>query len=145
MIRGTRYPRGDGAAGLLLYDSTGQERGGYVTLDRSGYVGLTLDSRHGQTAVFRADSSGATTLRLWNQQNSIELRTNTDGARMSVLRDNQVILQQPELVDAPSSTACTDFRELRSQHGDSAVYRACRSVMLDDACTRCLKPPGSRE
>ena len=145
VIRGKRTPRGDGAAGLLLYDSTGQERGGYVTLNRTGYVGLTLDSRDGQTAVFRADSAGTTTLRLWNRQKMVELRANADGARMNVLHGNQVVLQQPQLPDPGSSAACADLRALRSQHGATATYRACRSVMLGDACTRCLEREGSRE
>ena len=36
---------GEGAAGLLLFDATGVERGGYITTDSSGYIGLTLDAR----------------------------------------------------------------------------------------------------
>lgn len=45
IIGGKRVPRGQQAAGVLLYDATGSERSGYVTFEPSGNVGLTLDSR----------------------------------------------------------------------------------------------------
>src|SRR5262249_734247 len=43
-INGKRVPRGEKAAGVLLYDTTGQERSGYVTWE-SGNVGLTIRAR----------------------------------------------------------------------------------------------------
>src|SRR4051812_28285744 len=45
VINGKRIPRGEQAAGVLIYDGMGQERGGYVTWDPSGNAGLTLDTR----------------------------------------------------------------------------------------------------
>ena len=47
IIRGRRVRRGQDAAGLMLYDDLGQERGGYVTFAPSRSIALTLDTRHG--------------------------------------------------------------------------------------------------
>ena len=57
IYHGRRMRRGDQAAGVLLYDKNGLERGGYVTFDRSGVVALTLDNRGQQVAIFGADSA----------------------------------------------------------------------------------------
>jgi len=59
VLNGKILPRGQKAAGVLLYDETGQERSGYVTFAPSGNVGLTLDNRDGQTAEFIAGPNGA--------------------------------------------------------------------------------------
>ncbi|UCF04886.1 MAG: hypothetical protein JSV33_13325 [bacterium] len=58
VIAGKRVPRGERAAGVLLYDGIGQEHGGYVTWEPSGNVGLTLDSRKGQATLFVAGAAG---------------------------------------------------------------------------------------
>ena len=139
VIQGRNTPRGDGAAGVLLYDTTGQERGGYVTLDRSGYIGLTLDSRYGQTAVFRADSSGSTALRLWTRDNALELRSDKEGARLSILEDAEVVLQLPEITDPASTSLCADLRSLQEQHSAEAVLKACLRRMPASACHVCLQ------
>src|SRR5207302_5200738 len=55
VINGKRVPRGQRAAGVLLYDDTGVERSGYITFAPSGNVALTLDTRKNQTASFVAD------------------------------------------------------------------------------------------
>src|SRR5436305_8922399 len=60
VINGRRVPRGEKASGVLIYDATGQERGGYVTFDPSGNAALTLDTRRQQVVLLAADpESGA--------------------------------------------------------------------------------------
>jgi hypothetical protein len=54
VINGKRIPRGEKVAGVMLYDGSGQERGGYVTFEPSGNVGLTLDTKKRQTVLFAA-------------------------------------------------------------------------------------------
>lgn len=56
-----------GVSGLMLYDSEGLERGGYVTDDEYGNIFLTLDSKSNQTAMFLAEPQGATTMRMWSR------------------------------------------------------------------------------
>src|ERR1051326_2543154 len=43
VIDGKTIKRGGNPAGLMLYDDSGQERGGYVT-SPNGYIALTMDS-----------------------------------------------------------------------------------------------------
>lgn len=54
-------------SGLMLYDSEGIERGGYVTDDDYGNIFLTLDSKDNQTALFLAEPQGATTMSIWSR------------------------------------------------------------------------------
>ena len=138
VIAGRRVPRGGTAAGILLYDATGQERSGYVTFDESGNVLLTLDGRSSQTAYFVADTSGTTTLRLWYEDEAIDLRTDEDGARVSVMRDGMVVLQKPSAADPDTSATCARLRELRAQYDDEQVRSACRTRMTGAWCDACL-------
>src|SRR5207248_2687837 len=58
VVNGQVRHRGQKAAGLMLYDDTGQERGGYITFSPGRQVALTLDSSKQQTALFVASSEG---------------------------------------------------------------------------------------
>ena len=49
---GNRLDRGSEVSGIMLYDSEGQERGGYVTDNDYGNIFLTLDSKTSQRALF---------------------------------------------------------------------------------------------
>ncbi len=139
LIRGRRTPRGDAAAGVLLYDTTGQERGGYATFNRNGNIGLTLDSRYHQNAVFRTDSVGLTTLRVYNGNDAAELKVTSDGPRLNVVRAGQVVVQLPEILDPVSTKTCSDLRAL--QHPAEVVMNACLRNMPAAACQKCLNPP----
>ncbi|NER14685.1 hypothetical protein GWK08_14610 [Leptobacterium flavescens] len=80
-FHGYRYPRGGGAgiSGILLFDSEGQERGGYVTDDNYGNVFLTLDSKTQQNALFLAEPQGAAASILWSRNgNKLSLFTDND-------------------------------------------------------------------
>ncbi|WP_456425154.1 hypothetical protein [Rhodocaloribacter sp.] len=133
-------PRGGVPAGVLLYDSTGQERGGYVTFD-SGNVILTLDGRRSQSAFFVADTTGETALRIWYGKNLIDLRADKDGARITAVQDGHVVFQQPEIADPESSHICAALRELRGQVDDARLLAVCRERMSDAACRACLEQP----
>ena len=135
----------EGAAGLLLFDATGAERGGYITTDSSGYIGLTLDARRAnattastQTAVFRADSIGSTALRLWNGEHMFEIKADRDGARYNVLQARQVVAQEPPVANPRSSLVCTEIRQLRAQYDSTLIRRACRERMTETGCQLCL-------
>src|SRR5437764_13938485 len=65
VIRGKRVSRGDPATGVMLYDRTGQERGGYVTFERGNQIALTLDHTDVQSALFVAAPEGGAVLRLY--------------------------------------------------------------------------------
>lgn len=73
---GFRTSRGanGSVSGLMLYDSEGQERGGYVTDDNYGNAFLTLDSKVAQQCLLIAEPQGGATFQLWGRnQNKISI------------------------------------------------------------------------
>jgi hypothetical protein len=126
LIGGKRIPRGQQAAGVSLYDSTGSERSGYITFEPSGNVGLTLDSRKSQVASFiAAPDDNASALQLWSGKDLIELRSDDEGSRFTAVKGGQVILQQP-LIRRMSSGMCEAYRSARLGVSSEQVMRDCR-------------------
>ena len=137
VINGRRVPRGERAAGILLYDSTGQERSGYVTWEPSGNVGMTLDSQQGQMAFFVAGREPGSALSLWSGRDLIELRSDDDGSRFTAVKNGQVVYQDPE-VTAMTAGTCTAYKEGRSRVSEEQVHRDCRRRFGETACRACL-------
>lgn len=69
MIGGKRLPRNGVVSGILIHDSDGDERGGYVTSDTNGDAFLTLDAKKGQQTIFVANRDGGANLALWSGGN----------------------------------------------------------------------------
>lgn len=141
VIQGRTVSRGDNAAGILLYDNTGQERGGYLTFDRAGNIVLTLDSRTRQVALFVADTSGASALRLSHGKDEVNLRAGAGAARFTAVRDGQVVFQEPEIANPEATATCSDLRELRARIEADRLMAICRGRMPDAACQICLGQP----
>ena len=137
VIDGKPTPRGEKAAGVLLYDDTGQERGGYVTWEPSGNVGLTLDSRHGQSALFVADPEIGTALQIWHANDLIELRSDDDGSRLTAVKDGAVVFQQPSVTELDAD-ACAAYREALANYSYDEVMTACKKRFPAEACANCL-------
>jgi hypothetical protein len=136
IIDGKGVPRGEAAAGVLLYDATGQERGGYVTWAPSGNVGLTLDTRHGQVALLAADPEAGSTVSLRHELDGIEMRSDPDGSRITAVREGQVVFQEPAA--SLGSEACSAYREALSRMSVEGVREACRQRFTGEACAMCL-------
>jgi len=134
-INGKRVPRGEKAAGVLLYDTTGQERGGYVTWE-SGNVGLTLDTRKSQVALFAAGLEGSA-LVMWHGKDSVELRSDEDGSRITAVQNSSIVSQQPGTIKMSSST-CEDYRGARARVSPEQVMRDCQRRFANDVCRACL-------
>lgn len=130
-------PRGEKAAGVLLYDGTGQERGGYVTWEPSGNVGLTLDTRKGQSTLFVAGPESGSALQLWHGDDLIELRSDDDGSRLTAVQAGQVAFQAPP-IGAPGNEACAAYREAQGRLSAAEVMNACRKRYTEAACRVCL-------
>jgi hypothetical protein len=147
VVKGKRVPRGEEAAGVLIYDDAGQERGGYVTFAPSRNAVLTLDTRKGMVVLLAADSTEGAALRLWRGTFSdwLELRAGSTGAHLTVGRGNEVVLSQPPMSEADAATFCTELRSeisrLKVQPPVQEVLRACRQHMSGAACHQCLKLP----
>jgi len=144
VIDGKPVPRGQDAAGLLLYDATGVERGGYVTFAPSGNVVLTLDTRERQVALFAADPTDGVVARLWSPDGSnwVQMRAATEGTRFSAGREGRVVLQQPALTEEDAQAFCSAFRSeleaLDPQPPEADVMAACTRQMPPEVCRPCL-------
>ncbi|ASR44243.1 hypothetical protein BEN78_13595 [Xanthomonas citri pv. mangiferaeindicae] len=142
LIDGKRVDRGSAAAGVMLYDRSGQERGGYVTWDDGDNVGLTLDGRQRQSALFVAGPDGAAALQIWHGGRMLDLRADADGARLSQSVDGRVQVQLPE-VAALSASTCTLFlgglaEEVPGGLPPEQVRSICEGRFSETACTACL-------
>lgn len=139
VIDGRVLDRGGEAAGLLIYDKDGTERGGYVTQHPGDHAMLTLDGKQDQVVLFAAAPDGTTVLTLRNGDDSVALRADAHGAHMTVVDDGQVVFQQPE-VTMPSE-ACAAYRTGRATHTEQEVLSACQSRFETAACHACLEEP----
>jgi hypothetical protein len=140
IVQGKRVPRGSQAAGLLLYDGTGQERGGYLTFSPSGNAALTLDTLDQQVALFVAPPHGGVALRLWNGPDEIALRADDDGAHVTATAAKKVIFQQPSFPSPETSASCRELRQLRGQLAAPDLFAACNERASEDWCKACLSP-----
>lgn len=139
LIGGKRIPRGQQAAGILLYDASGGERSGYVTFEPSGNVGLTLDSKTSQVASFVASAeSNASAFSLWNGKDMIELRSDGEGSRLTGVRNGQVVVQEP-VVKKMSIDMCGAYKDALSRVSAVQVMSDCQRRFTQDACKTCLK------
>ena len=137
IIAGKRVPRGEKAAGVLLYDGAGQERSGYVTFEPSGNVGLTLDTKRGQVAIFVAGPDTGSALQLWHGRDSIEFRSDDDGSRLTAVKGGEVVTQEPALNKITAET-CEAYRSARARVSAEQVMRDCRRRFNEAACRFCL-------
>lgn len=98
LVNGKREQRPSKQAGIVLYDDKGIERSGYVTDDKSGNVFLSLDDRTRQEAVFLADAARGTTIHLWYDRDSVEIRVDPDDPsgtpRLRLVRAGKTIFEQ---------------------------------------------------
>ena len=144
MVHGRRLPRGDVAAGVLLYDHTGLERGGYVTFNTSGSVALTLDSRERQVAVFAAGPSGdaGAAIRLFRKDDWAELKVDDGGPHVSVGRSGALAFMQPEPTASEAAGMCSELKvevaRVVPPPTTAAVLAACKAHASDGVCRRCL-------
>ncbi|NIM02069.1 MAG: hypothetical protein GTN89_15065 [Acidobacteria bacterium] len=142
VINGKSIPRGEKAAGILLYDDTGQERGGYVTFSPSGNVALTLDTRKQQVALFAADAEDGAVARLWRGKDWVEMRTDAGGARLSIGRSDELVVQEPAISEIQAKEICSnligELEKLDERPSSEVVLRACKQRMTDSLCRSCL-------
>jgi hypothetical protein len=139
VIGGKRVPRGQQAAGVLLYDAAGNERSGYVTFEPSGNVGLTLDSRKSQVAsMIAAPDDNASMFQLWSGKDLIELRSDDDGSRLTAVKNGQVVAQQP-VIKKLSADMCGAYTEALARVKPEQVLSDCRRRFTEEACKACLK------
>jgi len=108
MVAGTRRKRDGVVSGILIFDSTGTERGGYVTGDEYANAMLTLDSQATQTMLLLAEPSGDTMFRIWK-------RDQTGSVTMGVSENPFLNVKQhgePLFIIPPGNPQSRDLRPL---------------------------------
>lgn len=96
MIHGVRYKRSGAVSGLLISDADGNERGGYVTSDKSGEAFFSLDSEDEQQVLFLANPKGGVNFVLFDKAgNSAQMTVFPDGPKFSMKKAKQTVLELP--------------------------------------------------
>lgn len=137
---GKRVPRGEKAAGVLIYDATGRERGGYVTFDPSGNAALTLDTRRQQVVLLAADPESGAALHLRHGDDAVDLRSDVDGSRFTAVQAGHVVVQQPTITNLSAGT-CQDYKGILARRTAGQVLNICRQRYTDGTCKACLGKP----
>jgi hypothetical protein len=139
VVNGKTLPRGQKAAGILLYDETGQERSGYVTFAPSGNVGLTLDNRGGQTAEFIAGPTDGAALRIHSKDDAVELRSDEDGPSIHAVLKKKVAFHEPQVQNPASTELCKALTEAKAKVSAAELLDSCRARSSEAAYRVCLK------
>ena len=136
MAGGRVSKRGSKAAGLIIYDEEGIERGGYATLDNGSNAMLTLDSKHRMAAIMVAgpDDTQVSALTLITKDTAIDLRSDSNGSRLMTSAKSSVTYQQPQIA-ALSAETCASYKNTALKYPGA---RACQARFTDITCKACL-------
>lgn len=137
MAGGRVSKRGDKAAGFMIYDAEGIERGGYITNDKEGNAMITLDSKHRMSAIMVAgpDESQAVALSIITKGSMLEMRGDVNGSRLTMVDKDGVKFQQPAIASLAPET-CSSFRDIEKKEPGK---RWCQKRFSDSACQACLE------
>ena len=144
VINGRRIHRLTDAAGIMLYDDLGQERGGYVTFAPDRSIAITLSvPRRGQVAHIGADSMGGATIGLWEGNDRVELRADKNGGQgLFVFKGGKMVLQQPQLTRDEEDKFCQEIKDAFKQAKDPiplpTILSTCNLHASAEACHRCF-------
>jgi hypothetical protein len=136
MAGGHVAKRGSKAAGMIIYDEEGIERGGYVTQDEGSNAMITLDSKHRMAALMVAgpDPTQDSALTLITKNGGIELRSDSNGSRLSVTDMSGLTYQQPAITRLQPDS-CTYYKGLELKYPGK---RLCQARFPEAACNACL-------
>jgi hypothetical protein len=143
VINGRRVRRPSAAAGIMLYDDAGQERGGYATFSPGRTIALSLDTRKGQVAFIGADSAGGAGLGFYEGNDRLELRASKDqGTGLYVFQNGKLTIQQPPMNRDEEAKACVELKDELKQSGQTIpvprLLTLCELHLSSEACHRCL-------
>lgn len=96
IVQGKRLKRKESAAGIVLLDAEGDERGGFLTSDGAREIWLGLDSKKGQEATFLANAEGGTHLSLWDEGRNQAKISLVGGPKLLLRRKGETIFEQPQ-------------------------------------------------
>jgi hypothetical protein len=101
IIHGQRFKRNGAISGIVIYDSDGNERGGYATSDAGSGALLSLDSGDGEVfKVFaNAEQKEGGTLFLFNGKHDGVVLTTHGQPTIEMVQNRKIIFKNPS--DAP--------------------------------------------
>lgn len=83
--------------GILIYDQSGTERGGYGTVDGYANALLTLDGEKRQVILMLAEPAGTPFFRLWHDKGSVTTGVGDAGTPfLTVKKGKDVIFARPK-------------------------------------------------
>jgi hypothetical protein len=89
---GKRGKRDDSISGILIYDSHGNERGGYVTDNSVGNAFLTLDSDRMQQVTLIAHPGGGAEFGIQNEKkDAVALSAMDKGPQLKLIRNGEPV------------------------------------------------------
>ena len=96
VIMGKQAKRDDAVSGVMLYDTHGNERGGYVTDNSVGNAFLTLDSNVGQEVTLVAYPNGGAEFGINDDaKTKVVLGAMKSGPLLRLVRSGTIVFQQP--------------------------------------------------
>jgi len=136
MAGGRVSDRGTKAAGMIIYDEEGIERGGYITADNGSNAMITLDSKHKMSAIMVAgpDQEQAVALSLITKSGAMEMRGDENGMRLTTSDKGGVKFQQPAIATLAPDT-CKMYQGYKKTEPGN---RWCQKRFTDAACNACL-------
>ena len=98
VIMGKQQKRDDSVSGVMIYDTLGNERGGYVTDNSVGNAFLTLDSNIGQEVTLVAYPGGGAEFGINDdQKNKVALGALANGPLLRLVQGGKTVFEQPTL------------------------------------------------
>jgi hypothetical protein len=92
IMLGKRARRDDSISGILIYDSRGNERGGYATDNSVGNAFLTLDSDRMQQVTLVAYPGGGAEFGIQNEKkDAVALSSVDNGPKIKLLRAGETV------------------------------------------------------
>ena len=96
VIMGRQEKRDDSVSGVMIYDSLGNERGGYVTDNSIGNAFLTLDSNVGQEVTLVAYPNGGSEFGINDdKKDKVVLGALESGPKFRLVRTGKTVFEQP--------------------------------------------------
>src|SRR5262249_58451666 len=97
IIQGQRKKRSGPVSGIILLDTKGNERSGYVTSDGSGEVFMSLDSENAQETLFLANPGGGAHLSIFNGQGDLaRIGVLNSQPTLMLRRGGNTVFEQPQ-------------------------------------------------
>jgi len=136
VIMGKQEKRDDSVSGVMIYDSLGNERGGYVTDNSVGNAFLSLDSNVGQEVTLVAYPNGGSEFAINDdKKDKVVLGALESGPRFRLVQSGKRVFEQPPAATPEMRTRLPLWRNTPlSETKSLAGFGAFAKILL---CRNC--------